>query len=50
MDTVQFEATQTARNNKVHDRRNVSIKKIGEISLKQAFFHLPRLPCINLSQ
>ena len=33
MDTVQFEATQKARNSRVHDRRNVETKKIDEISL-----------------
>ena len=27
MDTAQLEVTQTARNNRVHERRNVQIKK-----------------------
>ena len=53
MNTVQFEATRAARNNRVHHRRDVQIKRIDEISLRatpcQAFLHLPRLPCPSLS-
>ena len=35
METVRFEVTEAARNNRVHDRGNVQIKIFDEISLQQ---------------